>query len=226
MRWVAALLGMVFAVAAAQAGPVFRDCDRCPEMVVLPGADFAMSRTAVTFDDWQACVEAKACRGGQDDHGWGRGRRPVINVTWADAAGYARWLSTLTGKAYALPDEAQWEIAARAGTTTAYWWGDEPGGGHANCRECGSRWDGVSTAPVASFPPNPFGLYDMNGNVWSWTADCWVAGEAEPCRNRAIRGGSWYYYPQMAKPTARARGEAGQWSYNIGLRVVRRMDGP
>jgi formylglycine-generating enzyme required for sulfatase activity len=212
-------LGLLLAVpcGAAGAAEAFRDCSQCPEMVMLP-AGFAIGRFEVTFDEWQACVAAGACRGDLDDHGWGRGRRPVINITWADAVGYARWLSGLTGRAYALPTEEEWEYAARAGTTTAYWWGDGVGQGNANCRQCGGAWDGVSTAPVGSFAANPFDLYDMNGNVWEWTADCWQGD----CSRRAIRGGAWYYFGQMSKASARSGMEARQWSYTIGIRVIAR----
>ena len=224
MRWLLLIGALWLADAGASAAEAVRDCPQCPRMVVLPAGaagTFAIARTETTFDDWQACVEAGACRGGQDDHGWGRGRRPVINVTWADATAYARWLSDLTGAAYALPSEAEWDYAARAGTGTAYWWGDAVGRGHANCRECDTRWGGRSTAPVASFPPNPFGLYDMNGNVWEWTEACWSA--APPCRERVIRGGSWYYFPEMSRADSRAKLDAAQWSYNVGFRVVRRL---
>jgi len=220
------ILPLCLAGFAAQAAEAFRDCPRCPEMVALPNGPagpFAIGRFEVTFDDWKACVEAKACRGGQDDHGWGRGRRPVINITWADAVAYARWLSRLTGFVYALPTEAEWEYAARAGSETAFWWGDAAGRGHANCRECDDRWGGRSTAPVGSFPPNPFGLYDMNGNVWEWSADCWGAPSAgESCRERVIKGGSWYYFAPMAAASARSKLDAAQWSYNVGFRLVRR----
>jgi len=221
VRLFVALIPLLFSAAGARASEAFRDCPDCPEMVALPGVGaraFAIGRFEITFDDWQACARAGACRGDVDDHGWGRGRRPVINVTWAEADGYARWLSAVTGAAYGLPSEAEWEYAARAGTRTAYWWGDAPGRGHANCRECGGAWDGRSTAPVGSFPANPFGLYDMNGNVWEWTADCWDGD----CSRRAVRGGAWYYFPEMSKASARSGMEARQWSYTLGFRVVRR----
>ena len=102
----------------------------------------------------------------------GRGTQPVINVTWDDAQQYVAWFSKMTGKPYRLLSEAEWEYAARAGTTTAYSWGDEIGKGNANCNGCGSEWDGRQTAPVGSFAPNQFGLYDMHGNVWEWVEDC------------------------------------------------------
>ena len=181
-RTIALLLVLDLAVVGSAAAVAeFRDCPTCPEMVEIPAGrlpdgfgparSLAVSRTEITFAEWDACGAAGACRKGRDDHHWGRGRRPVINVSWDDAVAYVHWLSAVAGKDYHLPSGAEWEYAARGGTTTAYWWGDAIGTGHANCRDCGSRWGGRSTAPVGSFPPNPFGLYDMNGNVWEWTSD-------------------------------------------------------
>ena len=231
-------LGLILGLLAASLSPAFsksaliQDCPDCPKLVVLPPSPlgrWAFSQTEITFDQWQSCVNAKACRGGQDDHHWGKGNRPVMNITWDDANSYVRWLSKKTGKAYSLPSEELWDYAAHAGTHTAYPWGDEIGKNHANCRECGSRWGGDSSAPVASFAPNPFGLYDMNGNVWEWTSECWK-DEAPPspraqieaeCKYRVIRGGAWYYLPPMSKTAARAKFEAKQWSYTLGLRVAR-----
>ena len=97
------------------------------------------------------------------DNGWGRGTRPVINVSWNDAQGFIQWLSRKSGNTYRLPTEAEWEIATRAGTTTDYYWGNDVGRNHANCDGCGSEWDNRKTAPVGSFKPNAFGLYDMSG---------------------------------------------------------------
>ena len=183
-------------------GQSFRECAQdCPEMVVVPsgefmmgspsneqghvdsespqhrvsiGRPFAVSKFDVTFADWDACVSLGGCpkEGRSDDAGWGRGKQPVIYVSWDDAKAYAVWLSTMTGKTYRLLTEAEWEYAARAGTTTAYYWGDDIGKGNANCVFCGSQWDNKQTAPVGSFAPNQFGLYDMLGNVWEWVEDC------------------------------------------------------
>ena len=126
----------------------------------------AVSRYAVTFDQWDACVRDGGCGGySPDDFKWGRGDQPVINVSWRDAQAYASWLSRRTGRRYRLLSEAEFEYAARGGTTTLFWWGDEVGQGHANCLGCGSRWDNDRAAPVGSFAPNPFGLYDTAGNV-------------------------------------------------------------
>ncbi|MEZ6030154.1 MAG: SUMF1/EgtB/PvdO family nonheme iron enzyme [Hyphomonadaceae bacterium] len=176
----------------------FRDCASCPEMALLPGGSFTMGDIAgkgyaqekpphevmiarpfaigvyeVTFAEWDACVADGGCDGYRpSDAGWGRDKRPVINVSWYDAKAYTDWLSAKTGKPYRLPSEAEWEFAARAGTSTLFWWGNEVGQGHANCPGCGSQWDGTQTAPVGSFSPNAFGLYDTAGNALEWVEDC------------------------------------------------------
>lgn len=186
-----------------------------PQMVDLPWG-FALSATEITFDQWQVCVAEGACRSGQDDHGWGRQTRPVINVTYDDAAAYARWLGSRWQRPCRLPREDEWERAARADRATAYWWGDEIGTDHANCRHCGGEWDGKMTAPVGSFPANPYGLYDMEGNVWEWTTTC----ADDTCQRRIAKGGAWYYIPQQAKPTARTAQSANLWSYTVGFRVL------
>src|SRR5204862_2647731 len=98
---------------------------------------------------------------------------PVVCVTPRDAEAYLEWLSAKTGRSYRLPSEAEWEFAARAGSETAHPWGEALGSNRANCSGCGSAWDEKSPAPVGSFAANAFGLYDMLGNVWEWTADCW-----------------------------------------------------
>lgn len=214
-------LGLVFfslPVAVAAELP----CAACPPMVTVPAAangtpGWWMSRSEITFDQWQSCVAAGKCRGGQDDHGWGRGAHPVINVSWNDAQAYAEWLSGVSGHACRLPTEAELEWAAAGGTSTAFWWGNGHGDGMANCRDCNAQ-PIYGSRPAGSFPANPYGLHDMNGNVWEWTADCWQAGPT--CAQRVIKGGSWYYYSANATVKARARNDAGQGSYNIGVRVV------
>ncbi|MDO8608554.1 MAG: SUMF1/EgtB/PvdO family nonheme iron enzyme [Phaeospirillum sp.] len=199
-----------------------------PEIAVTIPRSFALGRTEVSFDQWQACVDDGGCRGGQDDHGWGRGRRPAINMTWDDANAFTAWVAKRSGLACRLPSEAEWEYAARAGTTTGFWWGESAGKGNANCRDClGDKDHPYGSRPAASFKPNPWGLYDMNGNVWEWTADCWTPDHATPatedrqtCRDRVIKGGSWYYFSTMSRASARAKNDARVWSYNIGLRVL------
>ena len=161
-------------------------------------APFALSTHEVTFEDYDRFTHPNEV----NDQGWGRGRRPVINVSWDEAKDYVEWLSSETGATYRLPSEAEWEYAARAGTANKYSWGNEIGANRANCQNdhCGDQWK--RTAPVGSFPPNGFGLYDMHGNVWEWVEDCWNgsyagapadgdAWRSGDCAKRVLRGGSW-----------------------------------
>ncbi len=192
---------------------------------------FAISSHEITFDQYDYFAEATG-REKPSDNGWGRGNRPVMNVDWEDANAYVDWLSQVTGEHYRLPTEAEWEYAARAGTTTDYWWGNKIGVNRANCRGCGSKWDGKQTAPVGSFEPNPFGLYDTVGNVWEWTCSKYEEkynGAEQRCldenssEERTFRGGAWHDSPKMAKVSARGvdawfilvRGDV------LGFRVVR-----
>lgn len=212
--------------AAASADGSFRDCPACPAMVKIPpgkftmGEDvssrdkpvhpvsivrpFAIGKYDVSFAEWDACAADGGCAGYHpDDFGWGRGRRPVINVSWNDAQAYATWLSRKTGKHYRLPSEAEFEYATRAGSTTAFWWGQDFVTGNANCDGCGTQWGNVETAPVGSFKPNAFGLYDMVGNVSKWVQDLWhdnyegapqdgSAWETGDPKRRVLRSGSWF----------------------------------
>ena len=177
-----------------------RDCEECPELVVVPGGTyrmgsplreedrdsgespahdvtvrrpFAVGMHEVTFAEWDVCGREGGCSHDPPDQGWGRRNRPVINVSWEDAQEFVGWLSGKTGERYRLLSESEWEYAARGGTTTRYHWGDRVGRHAANCAGCGSRWDGTGTSPAGSFSPNPFELYDMHGNVWEWVEDCW-----------------------------------------------------
>ena len=208
---------------------------------VTIGYPFAVGMYEVTFGEWDACESDGRCGDGYrpTDNGWGRGKRPVINVSWRQAQSYVRWLSGRTGEAYRLLSESEWEYAARAGTTTRYWWGDEVVWNRANCDGCGSRWDNRETTPVGPFSPNPFGLYDMHGNVWEWVEDCWnnlyngapVDGSAweesvDPGRGmhceRVLRGGSWYNRPWLLRSASRT----GGWYVNpasVGFRVARTL---
>jgi len=140
----------------------------------------------------------------------------VINVTWDDAQKYVAWFSKMTGRSYRLLTEAEWEYAARAGSTTAYFWGDEIGKNNANCSGCGSQWDSREPSPVDSFKPNAFGLHDMAGNVWQWVQDCYhgdydgapIDGSAwaiEDCNDRVARGGSWLLDPLRVRSANRSR---------------------
>ena len=153
-----------------------------------------------------------------DDEGWGRGRRPVINVSWDDAQEYAAWLSAETGGECRPPSESEWEYAARAGTTTKYCWCDEIGRNRANCgNACGDQWD--YTAPAGSFRANGFGLYDMHGNVWEWVAD-WLSGN---CSKRVLRGGSWKYLPRHLRAAYRYGNATVDRVYVFGFRVARTL---
>lgn len=200
-----------------------------PQVEVTIERPFAIGKYEVTFDQWEACVEAGGCEYRPDDEGWGRGDRPVIHVARTDAETYVDWLSRRTGEEYRLPSEAEWEYAARAGTQTARWWGDELGEGRVPCDGCGTRWDDQSTAPVGSFPANPWGLHDMLSNVSEWVADCWHEshaghpGDASPridsspwwkeeewesrrgeqCKRPVSRGGAYSYYPWTVRSAHR-----------------------
>jgi len=193
----------------------------------------AVSKFEVTFEQWDACVAVGGCARVPDSN-MGRGMRPVINVSWDHAQQYVAWLAEMSGRPYRLLSEAEWEYAARAGTTTAFSWGDELGKNNANCNGCGSEWDGRQTAPVGSFAPNPFGLYDMHGNVWEWVEDClhadyegaptdgspWAEGN---CNERVIRGGSWIGYPVGLRSALRFWYSSDDHGADLGLRVARTL---
>ena len=238
----------------------FRDCAECPELVVVsegtymmgsPSSEadrssdegpvhrvtiarpFAVGVYEVTFGEWDACVEGRGCGGYRpDDSGWGRGPRPVINVSREDAQAYAEWLSGKTGEAYRLLSEAEWEYVARGRMRTRYWWGDGIGQNRANCNGCGSRWDGRETAPVGSFSENGFGVYDVHGNVWEWVEDCvnrsyagaprdgsaWESGD---CSGRVVRGGSWSNDPWNLRSAVRVRLTTGIRVNVLGFRIAR-----
>jgi formylglycine-generating enzyme required for sulfatase activity len=205
-----------------------------PQHEVVLAKPLAVSKFEVTFDEWDACVAYGDCEPQVSDSGWGRGRQPVINVTWDDAQQYVAWLSKMTGKPYRLLSEAEWEYAARAGTQAAYSWGDEIGKGNANCNGCGSQWDRKQTAPVGSFKQNAFDLYDMHGNVWEWVEDCyhgnydgaptdssaWTAVGGD-CSLRVVRGGSWFSGP--SRSAHRDGGTSGSRLNFLGFRIGRTL---
>jgi formylglycine-generating enzyme required for sulfatase activity len=190
---------------------------------------FAIGKYEVTFDQWELCVVDGDCTAVFDQY-WGRGRRPVINISWHDADAYVNWLSRITGETYRLPSEAEWEYAARAGTDTFFWWGDEPHSGHANF---GDRV-GKTTTEVGTYSANPWGLYDMNGNVWEWVEDCWndsyqgapqdgSAWLQRDCLERVVPGGSWIDHPWFLRSAGRYGGVPDNRVEYLGFRVSRTL---
>ena len=141
----------------------------CKVMISRPAP---FGKREVSFAAWKTCQTDDECQVHPDDHKWGRGRRPVMNIKFRDAEDYVGWLSRKTGHTYRLPTEAEWEYVARGGTSTVYSWGDEVGADNANCRTCAPTIS-HKTFPVGSYKPNPFGLFDVHGNVWEWVQDCW-----------------------------------------------------
>jgi formylglycine-generating enzyme required for sulfatase activity len=246
----------------------FSDCSNCPEMVTIPAGEFtmgspsaelyrgaetqhrvtiaspfALSKYEVTFAQWDACVADGGCGGYKPaDHGWGRGKRPVIDVSWDDAKTYVAWLGLKTGQQYRLPSEAEWEYAARAGTTTPFSFGNTITTKQANYDGGTGYGDGPAgvnrkkTTPVGSFSPNAFGLHDMHGNVWEWVEDCWSEEytAATPtngapylganCAGRVLRGGSWEDYPGDVRAAARLSSNKDDGTWSDGFRVARSLE--
>ncbi len=202
-----------------------------PERTIDIKRPFAIGRREVTFAEWDQCADAGPCKYKPDDHGWGRGDRPAINISWDDAKLYVGWLSQKTGQRYRLPSEAEWEYAARAGTKTPYWWGHDLGAGHAQCDACGSPTK-QQVVPAGSFRPNGFGLYDTAGNAAEWVEDCWndnyknapkdaSAWTTGDCRLRVLRGGSFTSKAVEVRSAARFRYDEDVRYYANGFRVVR-----
>jgi formylglycine-generating enzyme required for sulfatase activity len=196
---------------------------------------FAVGRFSLTFDEWDACVADGGCGGYvPGDEGWGRGKRPVINIHAENAKAYVEWLSRKTGKNYRLPSEAEWEYAARAGTTTAFSFGDTITDKQANFDASSSGGQNrMQTVPVGSFPPNAYGLHDMHGNAWEWVADCWndeytanapadgSAWRTGGCKGQVLRGGSWEDYSGEVRSAARVASGIEEATWSDGLRVAR-----
>jgi formylglycine-generating enzyme required for sulfatase activity len=270
-------------VAALKPKDSFKECENCPEMVVIPAGSFVMGsfkdeperdssegptrwvpvrksfavgKFAATFSEWDACVADGGCGGySPSDKNWGRGDRPVINVSWDDAKAYVKWLSQKTGKAYRLLSEAEREYVTRADNATPFWWGFRMWGDPYAISTEWANYDGDYTYPrtswrwwrkgenrnrtvsVKSFSPNPWGLYQVHGNVWEWVEDCWnddykdyddkprdgspwITGD---CTRHVLRGGSWFTFPRYLRSAARIGPYAVIRHDDNGFRVARSL---
>jgi formylglycine-generating enzyme required for sulfatase activity/class 3 adenylate cyclase len=219
-----------------------------PEMIPIPGNSFAMGsnddssekpvhrvtikpfaigKFPITVREWNQCVAAKAC----SYVATGKEEAPVTNISWDDTQEFVRWLSQVSQKMFRLPSEAEWEFAARGGTQTKYWWGDQPQPEMANCKGCGGVYDPSQPLKVGSFRANPFGLYDMGGSVDQWVEDCWHKGyQGAPndgsawldktCISRVIRSGSWRNDQSYARPASRQGYDAAVRYPTHGFRVA------
>lgn len=191
------------------------------EVVVEP---FYMAETEMTWAVYQQCVDAGACLnsdGAGGDNGWGKADRPVIETSWDEVTQvFIPWLNAKTGQNYRLPTEAEWEYAARAGTTSRFSWGNEIDCSQArygyHVDQCGKMF---GTLPVKSFAPNAFGLYDMHGNVWEFVQDCWDT----TCQDIVLRGGSWLNEPLYLASAARYRHDRTYRESGDGFRLAHDM---
>jgi formylglycine-generating enzyme required for sulfatase activity len=237
-------------------GQAFQDCANCPVVVRIPGGSFTMGQAKgdpsaapqhtvtvrafaigqypVTVGEWRLCVAGGGCgftprMANADD------RTPVHNVSWDDAQQFLLWVSRSTGERYRLPTEAEWEFAARAHTSTRYWWGDTVGTMLANCSDCGGSQDARTPLPVGSFKPNPFGLHDIHGGVAQWVADCWFpnyqgapadasARDQKNCQKRVLRGGSFRTDRETITASARGNYDASVRYIAHGFRVARDLN--
>jgi formylglycine-generating enzyme required for sulfatase activity/class 3 adenylate cyclase len=188
---------------------------------------FAISKFPITVREWNECATAKACgftATGKDD-------APITNVSWSDAKQYVAWLAEATRKAYRLPSEAEWEYAARGGTQTKYWWGDQLQPGMANCKDCADIATAEQPVKVGNFKPNPFGLYDMGGGVDQWVEDCWhknyqgAPTDGSPwiggdCSSHVVRSGSWRNDARYVRPANRGSYDTNVRYPTHGFRVA------
>lgn len=200
-------------------------------LVVEIGQAFAISVTEVTsglYRQFLAVSRSGELKGFEVDNE----QLPVAGISWDRATAFASWLSHQTGHYYSLPSTTQWEYAARAGAQTIYSWGDKVGKGNANCTECGVTYQGVP-APVASFKPNNWGIYDMQGNVWEWTQDCMDPNSRPPlngmpqlfgnCDSRELRGGSAQSDAWSIRLNSRASSLRKSRGSDVGIRVVMQL---
>lgn len=257
---------------APRAGSTFKDCGNCPEMVVVPSGEFmmgspetergrnanegpqhkvtiaeafAVGKVEVTFAQWDDCVKEGGCATRPEDSGWGRGRRPVINVSYSDAKEFVAWLAKKTGKPYRLLTEAEWEYAARAQTK----WNPSPPpfstGATISYQQAnydanfsyGRPNGGIyrqKTVDTGTMPKNAFGLHEMHGNVWEWVEDCYKdsyagapsdgsAVQARDCKLRILRGGSWNYHPVALRAAYRYATFGDLRVNQAGFRVARSL---
>ena len=227
------------------------DDNEQPVVTIQVAHSFALSQTEVTFAAYDLFAKATG-RPLPNDVGWGRGQQPVVNVSWQDATDYASWLAEQTGEAYRLPTEAEWEYAARAGTQSPFSWGSQPQAGHGVCDGCNATltsnnesnnnnnennethdtFDGEKPRPVAQLQANPWGFYDMAGNVNEWVSDCYaeshqgrsplaaVAVSSFPCDQRVMKGGGWFDIPRLVRPATRYRQTPNSRSQDVGFRVA------
>ena len=212
---------------------------QAPVHQVRISAEFAVGKYEVTFADYDRFVAATGSRRPRD-LGFGRGRRPVIDISWKDARAYVAWLSEQTGARYRLLSEAEWEYVARTqqGLKHRFSWGNYMQSGRANCKKCGVGTVTPFTWPVGSFKANAFGLYDVNGNVWEWVEDCWhVNYVGAPrdgaawihggpgCEQRVRRGGSWKSTASDVRPPVRQFSYTTRRRDDVGFRVARDLRG-
>ena len=218
-----------FLMGSSQGEPGHEETESPQHTVHIPYA-LAVGKYPITFAQWDACVKDGGTKYKPDDEGWGRGSRPVINVSWDDTQLYLEWLSKVTGKTHRLLSEAEWEYAARAGSQTAYSFGDDE-------KDLGRfAWfmenSGGKTHPVGEKLPNAFGLYDMHGNVKEWVEDYWngsyqgapTDGSAWSTSNwsvRVVRGGSWFDFLRFQRSAYRDWGSTAFQFYFNGFRVAR-----
>ena len=244
------------AAAAPRAGADIKDCPACPVLVALPagsftmgnnasdpsekpahqvaiGAPFAIGKFEVTVQQWNACVDARACPKVAQPANTGA-NAPMRDLSWDDAQQYVKWLGAATGKPYRLPTEAEWEFAARGGSATPYWWGEQMVAGKANCKDCGPPWSADRPANVGSFGANRYGLHDTSGSVWEWVSDCWHnnykdapadgrSWDQPNCRVRVIRGGSWREGTAYMVASTRFKYDASVRQSQNGFRVARSL---
>jgi formylglycine-generating enzyme required for sulfatase activity len=239
----------------------FKECESCPEMIVVPAGQFIMGahenepgstpderpqhqisftqsfsagRYAVTFDEWDACVAAMGCSYRPPDQNWGRAKQPVINILWDEAKEYVAWLSRKTGRPYRLLSEAEREYITRAGTSSAFWWGDDFKPLQANSAHPAdhSQPTFARTVPVNSFAPNPWGFFQVHGNVYDWVEDCgndsyknapsdgsaWMEGN---CNVHMLRGGAFSRRPETLRSAARLWSGGTNRMVYMSVRVAR-----